>query len=64
MLEEVEKSVEESLDYIETAKQDTKKAVSFQSQARRKASSSLSTDTYLRKKLMQLSLAQQQTKLL
>lgn len=40
MLEAVETSVEESLGYIETAKQDTKKAVSLQSQARRKVSSS------------------------
>lgn len=36
MIDRIEYNVEQSVDYIETAKQDTKKAVKYQSKARRK----------------------------
>lgn len=35
MIDRIEYNVEQSVDYIETAKQDTKKAVKYQSKARR-----------------------------
>ena len=35
MIDRIEYNVEQSVDFIETAKQDTKKAVKYQSKARR-----------------------------
>ena len=35
MIDRIEYNVEQAVDYIETAKQDTKKAVKYQSKARR-----------------------------
>ena len=35
MIDRIEYNVEQAVDYVETAKQDTKKAVKYQSKARR-----------------------------
>ena len=39
MIDRIEYNVEQAVDYIETAKADTKKAVKYQSKARRVSSS-------------------------
>lgn len=38
MIDRIEYNVEQAVDYVETAKQDTKKAVKYQSKARRVSS--------------------------